>query len=238
VHKSGVLHIHCLIKFPAFFTNLDFQDMIEKIASWFETEKNGVELDRIRKNNNGSYNVKSYILKYMNKQFQSDNLFYVENEKQEKIYLLKTSAFITNFVSRLISYSRNIKKKKFKPFSEFSLEEFKDKTFNISRDVDLIQVDIDKKDYQDYKLIVDRFIPMSKKAFKSYVDNQIKIGQAVYVLFEFLEGRYFSIENVLKSLDCIKFSQDYQTLYVNASRKINDILKELEENLSDDYVDF
>jgi hypothetical protein len=238
VHKSNVLHIHCLIKFPEFFINMDFQDMIEKIASWFETEKNGVELDRIRKNKNGFYNIKSYILKYMNKQFLPDNLFYVENENKEKIYLLKTSAFITNFISRLISYSRNVKRKKFRPFSNFYIEEFNDEFLNLSREIDLIQVNIEKKDYQEYKLIVDRFIPISKKLFNNYVDNQIRIGQAIYLLNEFLNDRYFSIKNIRKSLDVLKFNEDYKVLYINANNKFIQLLEELEDDLNNDYVDF
>lgn len=30
VHKSGAIHIHALVKFPKFFTSMEFKDMIEK----------------------------------------------------------------------------------------------------------------------------------------------------------------------------------------------------------------
>lgn len=99
----------------------------------------------------------------MNKQFQNDNLFYVENENKEHTFLLRTSAFIVNFISRLSSYSRNVRRKKFKPFTEFSKEQ-SDKQFDIiHRDVELLDFPIEKKEYHDYKLFLDRFISISKK---------------------------------------------------------------------------
>ncbi|MBX0311485.1 MAG: hypothetical protein JHC31_06865, partial [Sulfurihydrogenibium sp.] len=75
-HKSNVIHCHALVQIPRFMCDMDFQELIRLIASWFETEPNGVELDRIHydKKGNGTSAVKRYILKYMNKQFQLDNL--------------------------------------------------------------------------------------------------------------------------------------------------------------------
>jgi hypothetical protein len=238
VHKSGVLHIHALVKFPQFFMGWNFQDMIRKVADWFETEKNGIEIDKIYKGKNGSGSVKSYILKYMNKQFQLDNLVCVERE-EDNIFVLKTSAFIVNFLSRLVSYSRNISRKRFRPFSDFSLEQSEDRYLATHREVDLIRLDIEKKEYNELKLFVDRFVSLSKRRFDNHLNNQMRVGQSVYLLNEFLEGRYFSIKGISKSLDVIRFNQDYQLLYINASKKFDKILNELEDDLiNDDYVDF
>lgn len=237
VHKSGVIHIHSLVKFPKFFTDMNFKDMIEKIASWFQTEPNGVQLDRISRNKKGSSGVKGYILKYMNKQFQNDNLFFIENENKENIFLLRTSSFIVNFINRLSSYSRNVKRKKFKPFSEFSKEQ-SDKHFDIiHRDVELLDFPIEKKEYQDYKLFLDRFVPISKKRLSSYIDNQVRIGQAVFTLENFLEDRYFSIEGIQKSLDILCFNEDFQVLFTQSLNKFNQLLNDLDSE-DNDYIDF
>jgi hypothetical protein len=240
VHKSNVIHIHALVKFPDFFTSLDFQEMIEKIASWFQTERNGIELDRIRKSNKkSSSKVKSYILKYMNKQFQTDNLVYVENEKQEKIYILKTSAFVLNFVNRIISYSRNVIRKLFRPFAEFSLEENDNSNLKMYREFQLLNLEIEKKEYEDFKFVVDRFETLSKKVFRNFVNNQIEVGYSAYILNEFLEDRYFSIEKIQKALDLIRFDNDFKVLYVQAYQKFNTILEEIEEDdINDEIVDF
>ncbi len=236
LHKSNIIHAHILIKFPKFFTDLTFEDMISKLASWFETEKNGIELDRINKNKKGSGSVKSYILKYLNKQFQHDDLVFVENERKEKIYILKTSSFVLHFLNRLISKSRNVVVKKYRPFSEFSQDKI-NPTDGVHRDVSLLDFDVEKREFDEFKSIVDAFSTISEKRLRNHQKNCEDLKKAVYVLEQFLDGYYFSIEGVEKALDILRFNKDYYVLYYRSYKKFNDLLFELEK-LDDDWVDF
>jgi len=241
-HKSNVIHVHALVKFPKFFTDLPFQEMISKLANWFKTELNGIELDRITKSkkHKGSGSVKSYILKYMNKQFQNDNLFYVENEKKEKIYFLKTSAFLLNFIPRIISRSRNVSVKRYKPF--YSCSVVPSSSSYGYKDVSLLDFDIEKKEYTEYKSILDDigFTTMQKKRLNYDIEIQKKNGYAAYLLQEYLEDRYFSIEKIEKALDWLRFNDDYMALWYRANKKFSEFLTELykSEKENDDWVDF
>lgn len=48
-HESGYIHVHMLASFPKQFTK-DFKKMIEMLASWFETDLNGIDIKYINKN--------------------------------------------------------------------------------------------------------------------------------------------------------------------------------------------
>jgi hypothetical protein len=88
------------------------------MAEWFDTELQGIDLKRLKKSKDKN-RTKRYVLKYMFKQFNNDNMFYVENEKKEKIYFIRKDAIIRNDIPRLISRSRNTKIKRFKPNFKF-----------------------------------------------------------------------------------------------------------------------
>jgi hypothetical protein len=107
LHDSLALHVHILVKLPNFLRQKRFEEIINKLSGWFNTAKQGIDLKRL-KHSKGSDSAKRYVLKYLFKQFQNDNLFYITNNNNEKIYFVNKKALVINDLSRLISRSRNV----------------------------------------------------------------------------------------------------------------------------------
>jgi hypothetical protein len=151
LHDSNYIHVHILVKMPPVLRNLPFRDIVSKFAKWFETEENGVDIKYLKKNKG---NAKKYVIKYLTKQFTNDNMFFVMNEHGEVFNFIKKSAIIRNDIKRMISRSRNVKVKKYKPTIKF------EKVENINNEkiskFDLIEIEITQKNYEDFKeLIID-----------------------------------------------------------------------------------
>jgi hypothetical protein len=228
-HKSNVIHCHALVKIPDFLCQLDFKHLISMIASWFETEFNGIELDRIMKNDKkGSSSVKSYILKYMHKQFKADNLVYVDKSEQERVYLLKTSAFVLNFIPRIISYSRGTVVKKYRPFSEYHSESIKP-VERVYRECMLIESEIERVNYEDYKLIVDRFITVYEKK-GNIREKLLRIDKSVAILKSYLEDNLLlatRLNDIIRAIDYLRDNDKYYTLSQLATLKLNSDLNDV-----------
>jgi hypothetical protein len=221
-HKSNVIHCHALIQIPDFLRQMDFRELIQLIASWFETEFNGIELDRIRndKKGNGNSAVRGYILKYMFKQFRLDNLVCVNKSEQEKVFVLKTSAFVMNFIPRVISYSRGTQVKKFRPHSSYSSEALELPVDYVYRECSLVENAIQEVSYEELKLIVDRFNTIHQKKHQ----NLLRTMQSVSLLNAYLEDDVLvasQLDDIRSSLDRLRFNSDYSALFYSASLKLN-----------------
>jgi len=238
LHQTGHLHAHILVKLPSFITKLDFKDIIKKISNWFETETQGIDLKRIKKNKK---NVVRYVLKYMNKQFNNDNMFYVENEKKEIIYFIKKEALIRNDIPRMISRSRNIKVKRFKPF--FTIQQKENTEKKEIKEINRIELEISQKNYKDFKEILENFRTTKEKRLEFEITQAEKRTEIIEKLKLFLDDRYFSINDILRCLDFCKLDkiiqERYKELYYLASHKINRLLEELEEQQEEiEIIDF
>jgi hypothetical protein len=239
LHKSNHLHIHMLVKLPSFITQLNFKEIINKFAKWFEAETIGIDIKRIKKNKD---NVVGYILKYMFKQFNNNNLFYVENERKEKIYVLRTSALIRNDIKRMISHSRNVKTEKIKPFftyKEEKNEEKKKETTEIIR----IERQLQKKHYKEFKEYLKDFKTIKEKRLEFEIIQAEKRTEKLEKLRDFLDGKYFSIRDILQILDDFKtdkiIQERFYTEYQQALIKILKLLDELEEERQEiEIIDF
>ncbi|MBX0312989.1 MAG: hypothetical protein JHC31_14700 [Sulfurihydrogenibium sp.] len=235
-HKSNVIHCHALVQIPQFMCDMDFQALIHLVASWFETEPNGVELDRIHYNRkgNGTNAVKRYILKYMNKQFQLDNLVYTDKSENERVYLLRTSAFVMNFIPRVISYSRGTKVKKFKPFSSYTLKEAPEDLPDdfIHRECFLLDEPIQAVEYEEVKLFVDRLETIYQKRERTRLENERKRTEAIRILQTYLEDDLIvatNLDRIMWAIDWLRFDDEYYVLSQSATFKLNEDLEYVEE---------
>jgi hypothetical protein len=152
LHESNYIHVHILIKLPAFIRNMPFETIIKKFAKWFDTEEIGVDIKYLKK---GKGTAKRYVVKYLTKQFTNDNMFYVMNEHGEVYHFLKTSALVRNDIKRMTSRSRNVKVKKFKPLIKF--EKIENKNKEEIKHFDLVEIEIMQKDYEEFKEIIAEF---------------------------------------------------------------------------------
>jgi len=84
------------------------------------------------------------------------------------------------------------------------------------------------------------FTTMQEKRLNYDIEIQKKNGYAAYLLQEYLEDRYFSIEKIEKALDWLRFNDDYMALWYRANKKFSEFLTELykSEKENDDWVDF
>jgi len=237
LHKSNHLHAHILIKLPDFITKLDFKEILLKFSKWFETEINGIDLKRLLKSK--GRNAKRYVLKYMFKQYKNDNVFYVENEKKEKIYFINKSSIIRNDIPRIISRSRNVKTKKFKPFFTIEKIELESKEKEI-REINRFELEILQKNYEDFKDILKDFKTKKEKKLMLEIQEAEKRTKKLERLREFLNGKYYSIRDILKILDNLKddeiIQERFYTEYQQALIKFLKLLDELEEQ--EEIVDF
>lgn len=254
-HKSNVIHCHALVKLPKFIQDMEFKTIITMIASWFETEFNGIQLDRIKQQdlsqhknrisktelpsdpaptpNNGSGRLKKYILKYMNKQFSGDTLVFTQKSEFEKIYILNTSAFVLNFLSRITSYSRGTITKKYRPFTEYSSEKAETPIEGVNRECSLFEGNILEVPFDDYDLIANRLQTIFSKRMKTIRNNQSKTTDAVNLLNAYLNEEfvvYFDheLEPILHAIDWLRNHDDYYTLSYLASRKIDNDFEEVD----------
>jgi len=146
LHNSNYIHAHILIKLPAFIRNMPFEEIINKFAKWFDTATNGVDIKFLKKNKE---NAKRYVIKYLMKQFTNDNLFYVMNENGEIFNFIKKDAIIRNDIKRMISRSRNIQVKRYRPLLKFEKSENLNKE-KISK-FEIIELEITQKNYEEFK---------------------------------------------------------------------------------------
>jgi hypothetical protein len=253
-HKSNVIHCHALIKLPKFIQDMDFKDIISMLASWFETEPNGIELDRIqyRRPNQykkedpvpdigdapdgGSGKLKNYILKYLNKQFMDSNLVYVDKSPDERVYILKTSAFVINFIPRLTTYSRGTITKRYKPYSSYSSEILPEPTV-LRRESYLSEGSVPEVDYEDYKYVVDRLRTVKQRREQIRndigVSNELKITQSVNLLNSYLNEDfvvYFDHElnPIVDAIYLLKNHKEHYILSYLAEKKLNNDFEEVD----------
>jgi hypothetical protein len=239
LHASNHLHAHILIKLPDFITRLNFKnEIIPKFVKWFETEPQGIDLKRLSKNKR---NAKRYVLKYIFKQFNNDNVFYVVNRKKEKIYFIKKDAIIRNDIPRMISRSRNIKTKRFKPFFTIQKEQVEKKEKEI-KEINRFELEISQKNYEDFKEILKDFRTTREKLIEYEIEQAEKRTEILEKLKLFLDDRYFSINDILRCLDFCKLDkitqQRYNELYLNALYKLNRLLDKLEKTEEIEIIDF
>jgi hypothetical protein len=239
LHKSHHLHIHMLIKLPKFIRKMRFKEIISKFAKWFETEPQGIDIKRIRKNKD---DVVGYILKYMYKQFNNGNMFYIETEKKEKIIALRTDALIRNEIKRMISHSRNVKTEKIKPFFKYK-EEKNEKNEKETIEVIRIERELQKRHHGEFKEYLKDFKTTREKLLEYEIEQAEKRTEVLEKLKDFLDDRYFSIKDVLRCLDFCKLDKIIQdrfyTIYQQAMYKFNRLLEELEEERQEiEIVDF
>jgi hypothetical protein len=152
LHDSNYIHAHILIKLPAFIRNMPFEEIIRKFAKWFDTAENGVDIKYLKK---GKGTAKRYVIKYLNKQFTNDNMFYVMNEYGEIFNFIKLSALIRNDIKRMTSRSRNVKVKKYKPLVHF--EKVKNESKEKIEEFRIVELEIIQKNYKEFKDIVADF---------------------------------------------------------------------------------
>jgi hypothetical protein len=185
MHQTGHLHTHILVKLPRFITNLDFKEIIKKLANWFDTEMQGIDLKQLKKPEDKN-KAKRYVLKHMYKRFY-ENLFYVENEKKEKIYLLRKNALIKNDIPRMVSKSRNVKTEKYKP--NFKIERKKNiEQKKKKREITRIKRELTKRDYKEFK----RYLKNFKTIKEKILELEIKKIKQLKIL------DYFSIKDILR----------------------------------------
>jgi hypothetical protein len=152
LHESNYIHAHILIKLPAFIRNMAFEEIINKFAKWFGTERNGVDIKYLKK---GKGTAKRYVIKYLMKQFTNDNMFNVMNEHGEVFTFIKTSAIIRNDIKRMTSRSRNVEIKRYKPLIHF--EKIENKNKEEIKHFDLIELEITQKNYEEFKDLITDF---------------------------------------------------------------------------------
>jgi hypothetical protein len=238
LHKSNHLHVHILMKLPDFITK-DFKKMISKFAKWFDTEPQGVDIKRIKGNKK---DVVNYILKYMYKQFNNNNMFYIETEKKEKIFALRTSALIRNDIKRMISHSRNVKTERIKPFFKYK-EEKNEKNEKETMEITRIERELQKRHYKEFKNYLKDFKTIREKRLEFEIEKAEKRTERLEKLKEFIEGRYYSIRDILQILDDFKddkiIQERFYTEYQQALYKFNRLLDELEEEREEiEIIDF
>jgi hypothetical protein len=240
-HKTGHLHTHMLIKLPRFITNLDFKEIIKKLANWFDTEIQGIDLKRLKKTGDKN-RAKRYILKYMYKQFNNDNLFYVENEKKEKIYLLRIDAIIRNDIPRMASRSRNVKTEKFKPHFKFKREKKNAEKKQEAREITRTERELTKRHYKEFKNYLKDFKTINEKKLEFEIKQAEKRTEILEKLQLFLDDGYFSINDILRCLDFCKadkiIQERYKEIYLNAVYKFNRLLDNLEKQGKIKITDF
>jgi hypothetical protein len=239
LHKSNQIHAHILVKLPSFITKLDFKEIINKMSKWFETELQGIDLKRIKKGNG----VKRYVLKYMFKQFTNDNVFYIENEKQDKIYLIKKEALIRNDIPRMISKSRNVKVKKFKPFFTIQEEDIKQGEEIKGKEITRFEMGINKKDHNKFKEILKQFKTKREKNMERIINEAEKRSKVIQKMQWYIEDRYFSIDDIQKCIDYARndriIQERYRELYYQTVIKFNKDLEEIDRILEEDEeIDF
>jgi hypothetical protein len=239
LHKSNHLHIHMLVKLPSFITQLNFKEIISKFAKWFEAENIGIDIKRIKKNKD---NVVGYILKYMYKQFNNDNLFIIETKKKEKIFALKTSALIRNDIKRMTSHSRNVKTERFKTFFTFR-EEKNEKNEKETTEIIRMERELQKKHYEEFREYLKDFKTTKEKKTELEIKKAEERTERLEKLRDFLDGKYYSIRDILKILDNFRtdkiVQERFYTEYQQALIKFLKLLDELgEERQEIEIIDF
>jgi hypothetical protein len=240
LHKSNHLHAHILVKLPDFITKRDFREIIRKMSEWFDTSPIGIDLKRIKKN--GKNKVIGYVLKYMNKQFNSNNMFYIEKEKKEKIYLIKKDALIRNDIPRMISRSRNIKVKRFKPFFIYKEEENTEK--KEIKEINRVELAISQKKYEDFKKTLEKFKTIKEKKLEFEIKQAEERTEKLEKIKDFLDGRYYSIRDIMQILDDFRndkiiqerFYIEYQQALYKFLRLLDEIGEERQEEI--EIIDF
>jgi hypothetical protein len=159
LHDSLALHVHILVKLPNFLRQKRFEEIINKLSSWFDTTKQGIDLKRLKRSK-GSGSAKRYVLKYLFKQFQNDNLFYVTNKNNEKIYFINIKAFVINDFSRLISRSRNVNVGRYK---KRFINKVENKENIEIKQFDLVSDEIIEKQYNEFSQYLTSFITISER---------------------------------------------------------------------------
>jgi hypothetical protein len=168
----------------------------------------------------------------MFKQFNDNNLVYVETEKKEKIYILKKEALIRNDIPRMISKSRNVKTKRFKPSFKFKREKNTEKKKK-AREITRIQRELKKRHYQEFKNYLKEFKTARDKKLEFEIEKAVKRTEKLEKLKDFLDGRYYSIRDIMQILDDFRddeiIQERFYTEYQQALYKFNRLLDELEK---------
>jgi hypothetical protein len=157
LHDSLALHVHILVKLPNFLRQKRFEEIINKLSSWFDTTKQGIDLKRLKRSKGSA---KRYVLKYMFKQFTNDNLFYVTNKNNEKIYFLNIKALVINDLSRLISRSRNVNVGRYK---QRVINKVENKENIEIKQFDLVSDEIAERQYNEFSQYLTNFITISER---------------------------------------------------------------------------
>jgi hypothetical protein len=227
------------MKLPSFITK-DFKEMISKFVKWFDAEPQGIDIKRIKGN---KINVVNYILKYMFKQFNNNNAFYVETEKKERINAIRIDALIRNDIPRMTSKSRNVKTERFKPHFEF--KEIKNKENNtekVKKEVRRIEREITKKHYGEFKEYLKDFKTTREKILGFEIEKASKRTEKLNKLRDFLDGKYYSIRDILQILDDFKddkiIQERFYTEYKQAVYKFMRLLDEIERQEEIEIIDF
>jgi len=151
LHDSLALHVHILIKLPQFLRQKRFEEIINKLSTWFDTTRQGIDLKRL-KHSKGSNTAKRYVLKYLFKQFYNDNLFYV-TKNNEKIYFVNIKALVINDLARLVSRSRNVNVGRYK---QRIINKVENKENIEIKQFDLVSDEITEKNYNEFsKYLID-----------------------------------------------------------------------------------
>ena len=241
LHKSNLLHVHILIKLPKFIRRRDFREIIELLARMFETSVIGIDLKRLKGNKD---EAKRYVTKYLIKQYAENNMFYVE-KLGEKIYFIRKDAFIRNDIPRITSKSRNVTTKRMKK-DGFSINSTPvQKIAKEGKETIRIKREITRKDANKFKNILAQFKTRKQKEREREIEKDIKRVWATDILQDYIDGRYWSIKNVMKAINFARddewIQKKYYTLYQKALIKFNKDLEELEpivNEYDDDWVEF
>jgi hypothetical protein len=170
----------------------------------------------------------------MNKQFQLDNLVYTDRSENERVYLLRTSAFVMNFIPRVISYSRGTKVKKYRPFSSYSKEELSEELAEdtIYYDFFILDEPIQSVEYEEVSLFVDRLETIYQKREKTRLENERKRTEAIRILQSYLDDDLIvatNLDRIMWAIDWLRFDDEYYTLSQSATLKLNQDLEYIEE---------
>jgi len=259
LHKSGIIHVHILIKLPKFIRKRKFEKIIELLAKMFNTTPNGVDLKRIK-----DKKAISYVAKYLTKggRRAEPNMFYVMKNGIDKVFFIKKEAFIKNDIPRLTSNSRNVNtvrlrrenfSYKVEPRHEEEIILVNEGHVKVvkrkkreGKEAERIQRrDLIRLDENRFRKVLEQFKTKREKQLEREIERGVKRAWAIDVLQGYIDSRYWSIKNVIKAVDYAKtdeiLQKRYNALIHRAVIQINKDLKELEaivNEYDDDWVDF
>jgi hypothetical protein len=247
-HKTGHLHVHFLMQLPPIIRRMKFEKIIEMFAKWFNTSEQGVDIKKIPKRDK-KY-AQKYVVKYLSKQFYNDSLTYTIDEDGRKYYLLKKNALIRNDVPRMVSKSRNVKSKRFKPGFNIKYEartgagRYKE-TYRVRQGLLMTEYDEVKEVIQEFK---------RRKASKDaqyQIERVIKRQEIVEKLNRFVDGgyrelieksKYMNIDEEFKEIAIayynMRHDRELRDEYNGLYHRANSLLYYVDRQLAEDPIDF